>query len=327
MSVSIIVCARNEEKNIKNLIEALLCQDYDSAYIEIVIADDQSSDQTGQIIKEYCEKHSCIKYFKVSDRENSHSPKKNALKQAINLAKGDILLLTDADCIPSKNWINSHICTYSENPDTDMVVGFSKTKTNKNHVYQIFEHMDFFILMIAAQGAIQSGRPFSASGQNLSYKKSTYIQLNGFENLESFISGDDLLLMQKFVKNKKKVKFAAFSNAYTDTQPINSWKELFNQRARWASNLKVMPKMNFMFFCYLLTCFICMGIIPFVSIYLYLIKIFSDLIYILNAQKLYKFDDFNCFSLLLWFIINPFYILIVSFMGVFSIFKWRDRMG
>ena len=325
--VSVVVCARNEEKNIKNLLEALVKQDYDLNYMEIIIANDQSTDQTEQILKEYCEKYFFITYINVKDRGKVVSPKKNALKQAISQAKGEIILLTDADCVPSTNWISSHIGIYTEDPETDMVVGFAGIKTPDHTMCRIFEYVDFMILMFAAQGAIQAGSPFSASGQNLSYKKSVFDDLNNFEGLEQYISGDDLLLLQKFVKNKKKVQFASYINSFTETQPVSSWRELFNQRARWASNMKAMPKMNFKFFIYLISCFVCIGILPFASLMLYAVKVFCDMYFILHAIKLYRFDQFDKYSLVLWVIFSPFYVLIVTFRGICSIFEWKDRVG
>ena len=353
LKVSIVISARNEEKNISTLLKALLSQDYDYSFIEIIIANDQSSDKTETILINYSTDYPFIKYFNVLSREYVKSPKKNALRQAISMTKGDVILLTDADCIPTSNWVSSHISMYDKYPETEMVVGFSKTKLNnikKAKLCQQFEHLDFLILMFAAQGAIQSGHPFSCSGQNLSYKKDSYYDVNGFEGLEDYISGDDVLLMQKFINKKKEIRFAAFANSYTETIPINSWSELLNQRSRWASNFKFMYKMNFKFFVYLFSSFICLGIMPFFSTILLLLRIFFDDIFIKNALINWELD--NLFSknrpasysiigynarkwliylreslFLRWYLINPIYILTVTCLGIFSIFRWKDRRG
>ncbi|MCL2064112.1 MAG: glycosyltransferase [Candidatus Cloacimonetes bacterium] len=348
--ISIIVCARNEEKNIKYLLEALLKQEYDFSHVEILVANDQSTDETEMILEQYCQKHDFIKSFIVKNRENVRSPKKNALKQAIELSKGDIILLTDADCEPSRNWIKSHVMMYERYPETEMVVGFAKTKIiyddqsphiplriRKQKTVSLFEHIDFLILMYAAQGAIQAGHPFSCSGQNLSYKRSSFYAVDGFDKIDQYVSGDDLLLMQKFVKNGKIIKFAAFRDAFTETNPIVSWKALINQRARWASNLKAMYNMNIKFFIYLLSCFFCMGLMPFFVFFLYLFKVFMDTRFInyiekttYHTQPPHANED-NCplplsiSVLAFWYIICPFYILTVSVLGIFSFFKWKDR--
>ena len=339
LAVSVIVCARNEEKNIKSVLEGIIAQDYDLSFVEVIVADDQSTDSTEKILQTYSNDFSFIKYFTVSGRERAKSPKKNALTQAINMAKGDIILLTDADCVPTKNWISSHVSTYNLYPETEMVAGLSKTKPKELSVaplYQQFEYIDFLVLMFAAQGAIQSGSPFSCSGQNLSYRKESFYGVSGFRGVENYISGDDVLLMQKFVSRKKVVKFACYANAYTETLPINSWKELINQRARWASNLKRMFGMNFKFFVYLVSCFVSIGLLPFYGLFTLLIRMFFDEIFIKNALFHWEMEHsivknkLSALSeslFLRWYLISPIYILVVTVFGTFSLFKWKGRSG
>ena len=338
---SIIVCARNEEKHIENVLKALLNQDCDFSLVEIIIANDQSTDNTESIIRKYSDNYDFIKTFQVLDRDATLSPKKNALKQAIKVSTGEIILLTDADCIPSPSWLKSHIEIYESYPMTEMVVGFTKTILENDNIAiplcSIFEHMDFLILMFAAQGAIQSGKPFSCSGQNLSYLKKSFDEVSAFDEIEHYISGDDLLLMQKFVKKGKIIKFAAFKDAYTETVSLNSWRKLINQRARWASNFKAMYRINLHFFVYLLACFMCLGLMPFL-IPLYILKIMFDERFIKFALSQWNLDDmifkkkYSIFGvkfnyLQCWYILCPFYILTVTTLGMFSVFKWKDRRG
>jgi cellulose synthase/poly-beta-1,6-N-acetylglucosamine synthase-like glycosyltransferase len=332
-SVSIIVCARNEQKNIDNLMGALFSQDYDISKIEYIFANDGSTDETERLLKEYAMVYNICKYFNVSGRDNAISPKKNALNQAIDKAKGEIILLTDADCIPSKTWVSSHIAMYETNPDLDMVVGFAKTKldySKPTKICQKFEYLDFLVLMFATRGAIQSGIPFACSGQNLSYKRNSFFDVGGFSGIDNYLSGDDLLLMQKFIKNKKKIGFTSFTGAFTETYPVNNWKELFNQRARWASNIKPVLRMNFKFFIYLVACFVCIGITPFTLI-LYLIKTIFDAIFINYSCRLFKKDNLlekvSISNFGIWFILCPFYMLAVTFLGMCSRFQWQDRRG
>jgi len=349
--VSIVVCARNEEKNISELLDAIITQDYDFSYIDVVVANDDSTDNTENILKEYCRNYPFIHYFNVENRQHVRSPKKNALRQAIPRSTGDIILLTDADCVPSKNWISSHIDVYSEYPDTDMVAGFSKTNIKVQRtalICQLYEHLDFLVLMYAAQGAIQAGTPFSCSGQNISYKKASFYAVNGFTGLEKYISGDDVLLMQKFVQNRKNIRFANHLDAGVQTKPINSWRELLNQRARWASNLKPMLTMNPRFFVYLLSCFMCIGLMPFMAFFLYIVNVFFESDYIINSTLLRELDGYTpvqraytsdafwdlVFRMLIyfklsyfwiWYLLSPFYILTVSVLGIFSFYRWEGR--
>ena len=364
--VSVVVCARNEGMNISGVLDAVLGQDYDMSRLEIIVANDGSRDETESILQRYSEEFGNIKYFNVVGREKVKSPKKNALKQAIRMATGDIILLTDADCVPTANWVSSHVAVYEQQPDTEMVAGFSKTRVEDMRdleLCQRFEHFDFLVLMFAAQGAIQSGRPFSCSGQNLSYRRDSFYNVGGFDRIEHQVSGDDVLLMQKFVRYKKVIRFAAYPTAFTETGGISSWKALLNQRARWASNLKMMFKLNIKFFLYLISCFLFLGIIPIIItgmvaafivrllinpiplstyevyliifLFMLLFRYHTDYVFIKNGlfnwglfDKMTYINNKNkkrrC--LVEWFLISPIYIVVVTFMGLFSIFRWRNRV-
>ncbi|HOE91374.1 MAG TPA: hypothetical protein PKZ69_03480, partial [Candidatus Cloacimonadota bacterium] len=123
-----------------------------------------------------------------------------------------------------------------------------------------------------------------------------------------------------------------------------SFSKLFNQRARWASNMKYMLSSNFFFFIYLLAVFLVTTLIPillfwqFSLIVLIFIKIIIDLTFIIHSMKAFRIWDrfgrygwrskINFYSLFLsWTLIQPIYTLIISFLGVFSLFKWKDRKG
>jgi cellulose synthase/poly-beta-1,6-N-acetylglucosamine synthase-like glycosyltransferase len=349
LSASIIICARNEEKNIGNLLDALMAQDYPMSQIEVIVADDQSTDVTATILCEYSRRYPQIRHFCVEGREQSVSPKKNALTQAIDLATHEIILLTDADCLPTKHWVSSHLNVYSSEPLVDMVVGFSQTNCPDDpSVVQKFEYIDFMILMFAAQGAVQSGKPFSCSGQNLSYKKESFTKAGGFVGIENNISGDDLLLMQRFVSSGMIVSFANERDAYTTTQPANSWRDLCNQRARWASNLKAMRSINHRFYIYLLSCFVCMSLLPMffvLSLLLFtfsggihttaivaltamlVIKYATEYSFVQFAMNLYQRTEKDIKYYPLWLLICPIYTIVVTTKGIFSAFQWKDRRG
>ena len=105
-SVSIIVSAHNEEHNIRNLLDALINQDYAGTY-EIIIANDRSSDSTGQLIEEYSHQYSFIQCITINDTPINWGPKKWALNECIQKAQYNIILQTDADCLPQNKWIES----------------------------------------------------------------------------------------------------------------------------------------------------------------------------------------------------------------------------
>ena len=339
-SVSIIVCVRDGKEKISSLLDSILLQNIDLSRIEIIIANDGSSDGTEILLQEYSITYKNIKYFNVLNRELAKSPKKNAITQAIAQASNEIILLTDADCIVKPNWIRSHLAMYSIDSSTEMVVGFSQTHlvpNINNKLVQLFEHIDFKVLMLTAQGAIQAGIPFSCSGQNISYKKQSFDSVAGFSELDSYLSGDDILLMQKFHRAGKRIRFAAFACEFVETLPICNWFYLFNQRSRWASNLKVMFRMNKRFFLFLVASFLLFVVLPLINVYIYIFKLIADILFIHNGlnYSLGKNENNNnsgekkyvFLSYLLWYIITPLYMIIVFILGMFSIYRWGGRKG
>ena len=246
--VSVVVAARNEEENIARILTALVNQTYSDELYEIIVANDDSIDNTAQIVEQFSQKWKNVKLLNVTGRESVISPKKNALTQAIHSATGEIILLTDADCLVGKYWIESMLTNFE---DADMVVGFSQTQIldwKKANSAQQYEHFDFVAMFLAAAGAIASGKYFSCSGQNISYKKEAFEKVGGFEKINHLISGDDINLMQLFRKSKLKVRFAFSAHSFALTQPIQNWKKLFSQRIRWASNMKWQIGLNPEFF-------------------------------------------------------------------------------
>lgn len=331
--VSVVVAARNEEKYIGNLLKSLSNQTYPKAFYEVIVANDDSTDRTAEIVKAFCRENPNVRLLNVKDREKAISPKKNALSQAIDASNGEIILSTDADCIVQNSWIASMVSEFEE--ETAMVAGFSRTRIadwSRANLAQKFEFFDFAVLFITAAGAISSGKYFSCSGQNIAYTKAAFDQVDGFQKIRHLISGDDVNLMQLMRKEGMNVRFAFPSASFVTTRPVSGWKELLNQRVRWASNSKWQLILNPEFFFYLVNIFILilLGIILFfhnwwIGLILFLIKLIPELILIklgfrdfLLSKKRFKFFP-------TWFVIQPFYLITVGVMGVFNLFRWHGR--
>ncbi|OQX70913.1 MAG: hypothetical protein B6D62_03245 [Candidatus Cloacimonas sp. 4484_275] len=329
--VSVVVAARNEEENISRLLTSLVNQEYPPELFEIIIADDDSEDETADLVMKFAEKWDNIKLIKVKNREQALSPKKNALAQAIEKASGEIIMTTDADCIVGKYWIKSTVAAFDDK--TAMVSGFSRTnignwKTAKN--VKKFEHFDFLVMFFAAAGAISKGKYFSCSGQNLAYKKSAFEKVGGFEPIKHLISGDDVNLMQLMRRQKMKISFNFSPHSFVITRAIGSWKELFNQRSRWASNSKWQILLNPEFFVYLVFVFIA-TLFPFVLLFfnwkigllLIFAKYISDFYFVRLGFRIFGLERERLKYFPFWFFLQPPYIILVTLMGIFDIFKWR----
>jgi len=99
LAVSIAVVCFNEEEDIKPCLDSLLIQQIGDAY-EIIIVDNNSTDSTAQIIKEYASLYSCIRFFNNPDRKISKS-RQISLREA----KAKLLAFVDADCVVPFDWL------------------------------------------------------------------------------------------------------------------------------------------------------------------------------------------------------------------------------
>ena len=104
-SVSVVISAHNESQNIGKCLDSILSQNYPPHKLEIIVVNDRSKDNTGLILEKYMNDHSQIQIITINEVKPGISPKKNAITQGVNIATGDIIVTTDADCEASEDWI------------------------------------------------------------------------------------------------------------------------------------------------------------------------------------------------------------------------------
>jgi cellulose synthase/poly-beta-1,6-N-acetylglucosamine synthase-like glycosyltransferase len=228
--VSIVIAARNEEKNIANLLISLLQQSYSSEKYEIIIVDDDSTDQTSDIVQQFQKQNKSIVLLHTSESfQKTTGRKATALTQGIQSAKGNIIASTDADCIVPSRWIETLVKYFSD--ETAMVAGPVAEKASAS-VFGNLESLEFLGLITVGAGLIGSGRPIICNGANLAYRKSAFEQVHGFGDG----SNDDEAFMNRIVYNHiGSIAFAAEPDALVTTASYNTLKTFFLQRIRWAN--------------------------------------------------------------------------------------------
>ncbi|MCD6177560.1 MAG: glycosyltransferase [Candidatus Cloacimonetes bacterium] len=328
--VSVVVAARNEENNIARILTALVNQTYPLDLFQIIIANDNSTDKTASIVDQFSQKWDIIKLVNVIGREKVISPKKNALSQAIEMAEGEIILSTDADCLVGKYWIESMVASFDKN---EMIIGFSRTILEdwaKTSFIKKFEHFDFLAMLYAAAGAISSGKYFSCSGQNIAYKKEAFYEVGGFEKIKHLISGDDVNLMQLFRKSGMKVSFVFTDHSYVYTQPIRNVGKFLSQRSRWTSNMRWQIILNPEFFVYLSSVFF-ITFLPIVILFdfwqlgvgILLLRVILELVFLKYGYEVFGENKKKLMFYPVWFIMQPLYIITIAAMGGLNIFSWK----
>ncbi|OHX68527.1 hypothetical protein NH26_10730 [Flammeovirga pacifica] len=230
VGVSVIVAARNEAKNLPQLLEALTKQDYPN--FEIIIINDRSTDQTSEIIKKFHQKHINITEVNILNNFDAKSPKKFALTQGIPKAKYEHLLFTDADCIPiSDQWIKTMSNKFTHK---SILLGIGWYVPKFDLLVERFTQFETLITALQYISFSKIGINYMGVGRNIAYTKSIFKEANGFEQHQNVISGDDDLLVNQMAK-KDNTSSIIHPDSLTISQPPNTWKKWYFQKLRHLS--------------------------------------------------------------------------------------------
>lgn len=229
--ISVIVCAKNEEENVKNFIPLLAEQNYPD--FEIVLIDDASSDDTLEIFEAFEKQYSNVKLVKVENNEAFWGNKKFALTLGIKAAKHEYLLFTDADCYPaSKDWITTMSSQFTIHKT--IVLGYGAYEKIANSFFN--KIIRFETLLTATQyfGWAKIGKPYMGVGRNLAYKREEFFKVNGFIDHMKIRSGDDDLFINQ-AANSKNTAICFLPESFTYSKPKTSFKDWFSQKRRHVS--------------------------------------------------------------------------------------------
>ena len=226
-SFTIVVPFRNEKENLPNLLHSISLLNYPKELVEVILVDDDSDD-------EFRIQNLEFRIQMIKNVRKSNSPKKDAIETAIQIAKHDWIITTDADCLVQKDWLTIYD-QYIQKNEVEMVAS-GVCYIPKKGFLSAFQNLDFLSLQGATIGSFGINQPFMCNGANFAYSKSFFKELNGFQGNETIASGDDVFLLQKAVSvAPKKVGFLLAKESIVATNPVATWSDLFQQRVRWAS--------------------------------------------------------------------------------------------
>ncbi len=190
--LSVVICARNEESNLRKNLPAILQQHY-SADFEVIVVDDHSNDGTFDVLRELQLKYAHLKPRRfLADKK--YGGKKEALAFGIGLSQYDHLVFTDADCQPQDNlWLSRMASQFSEKK---LVLGYGGHYRKVGWVNKLVR---WETLQVAAQYMSLAlwGKPYMGVGRNLAYHKQLFAEANGFESHKHLRSGDDDLFVSQ----------------------------------------------------------------------------------------------------------------------------------
>ena len=329
----IVVSARNEELNIRKLLSSLSDLLYPPQYLQVIIVDDFSEDQTANIVRIYPQQN--IQLLKMADvlgeNQSSFSGKKQALDYAIKYSNAEIILCTDADCVVEPNWVNTMVQCFEEE-SCKYVTGpilYDETPA----FIKFFQELDLMSLNAVTAACIGNQWPVMSNGANMAFRRSDYLEVNATRKDLHISTGDDMFLMHSIHKQFPGSVYYQNTSAVT-TSAAADIQTFWNQRVRWLSKrfsftdfrIPGMLIFNFLysFFC---VCLLIMGLFDFqYGIYftvLYLVKTISDAVFLVRSypRKLHKILLFIPVVEVLYLL----YVLLVGIASRFGRFSWKGR--
>ena len=327
--VSVVIALRDEENNVSTLLKSLQSQNYCESSIEFILVNDHSKDRTLSILKK-----SNLKNLIVIDLNDNEYGKKMAIKKAVNLANGEVILASDADCCFNINWVSSMVA-YFEHSETQLVSGPVVYKDQKG-IFQKLQSLEFISLVTSGAGSIGINNAIFCNGANMAYRKKAFIDLNDFEdNLSP--SGDDVFLLHS-IKSKKNnsIIFAKEQDAIVTTEGQPNFNLFINQRKRWASKSTLYTDFASSYVSYLVfltnLTLVILSIISFFSwsffiIFLsfYIIKFLVDFLLLFSVLKFFKRLYLTRY-IFPFELIYSYYIVIIVGLSFFNPFEWKGRI-
>ena len=232
--VSVIVCARDEDENLARHLPGLLVQQYRSTY-EVIVVNDNSLDDSKYILQELKKTFKSLEIVELTQEAKLITGKKYPLSIGIREAHHEILLLTDADCVPaSENWVEYMQDSYRDN--TEIVLGYGAYHKAPGLLNKLIRFETFHTALQYLSYAL-AGMPYMGVGRNLSYKKGLFLRHKGFSSINHIPSGDDDLFINKAASSRN-TAVCLHPEAFTLSVPQKTWSGWMKQKSRHYTTAK-----------------------------------------------------------------------------------------
>ncbi len=328
LPVSVVICAKNEEKNLKENLPGILNQDYEN--YEVVVVDDVSTDKTATVLKDLKQQSILLKIITLKEKPIGIKGKKYALTQGIKNAKHDIIVLTDADCQPSGNqWLS--FMSRNFHKGASIVLGYAPYQKKIGLLNAIIRYDAFFVALQYLSFSL-TGRPYMGVGRNLAYSKKLFLESDGFSGHQHIPSGDDDLFVNR-VASKANTRIELAPESFMYSEPKKSWRLFFEQKRRHITTGQyyhlldkfLLGLLHLSYFCLLFFLFLLLfnGKAVLLVISLFFLRLIIQLILFRFSMKSLNIKDLWLLSPLLDFIILIFYSILGFYNLIHKKTEWR----
>lgn len=226
--VSVIICAHNEQENLKTFLPGILEQEYPD--FQVVVVNDCSTDDTEWILQDFLKQYpDKLKVVQIQEHVQLKHTKKFAVTLGIKAAKHEYLVFTDADCQPnSKLWLAEMAGAFTENKE--IVLGYSPYFRHRGFLNKLIRFETTHTAMSYLAYALKKNA-YMGVGRNLAYTKSLFFKGKGFNKHMHIKSGDDDLFVNHNA-TRSNVNIAIHPDSFMHSVPKDTWKSYYKQKAR-----------------------------------------------------------------------------------------------
>jgi cellulose synthase/poly-beta-1,6-N-acetylglucosamine synthase-like glycosyltransferase len=331
INVNVIVAFRDEEENLPSLLNALHEQSYPSSFTEIIFVDDHSKDNSSFLVQEFIDYRANTHLIRLNQHD---AGKKMALSVAAASAKGELLIFTDADTIPGKNWIKTIVSCYVDK--RPVLIASPVIVKPAASFFNRFQSLEFFSLIGTTSGSFGLNDPIMLNGANFAIERNAYLDSINYLQSQT-LSGDDVFLLLHLKKNfSGRLIFLKSAEASVSIKPLSGVLEFVRQRFRWTSKAKYYRDRSLILSAiivllinlWLLNCMVMIFFNPSFIIIgggVFIAKTMVDYFFLRKVLRFFKMEN-----LLKHFVLSQFlYFLYISFIGIggnlFSS-RWKGRM-
>lgn len=192
--VSILVYAHNQGEALVRNLPVLLSQDYPN--YEVIVIDDTSRDETPDVLTMMDHRYENFFHSRIDEKVRTMSHRKLAVLLGTKAAHYDLIVMTQAQCMPnSDKWLDQ-IVGHFQHPGVEVVLGPVAYERRSSFLSR-FAQYDLFHRMVRMFGLTLAISPFAGWGQNLAFRKSTFYA-NGSQGYQRHLNiqpGEDDLFV------------------------------------------------------------------------------------------------------------------------------------
>lgn len=226
--VSVIICARDEAKNLALNLPGVLTQSYSSTH-EVMVVNDNSVDDSKYVLEELQKKYKRLQVIELTQEAKLIKGKKYPLSIGIKEARHEIVLLTDADCVPAtENWVYKMQDVFA--PGIEIALGYGAYTKEPGLLNKLIRFETFHTALQYFSYAL-AGKPYMGVGRNLAYRKGLFLRNKGFSSINNIPSGDDDLFINK-VATKENTAIVLDPESFTLSKPKQTWSDWKRQKSR-----------------------------------------------------------------------------------------------